>query len=351
VARRAREVPLLARSHSAGQYFKSTWEALDPALLARETKIEDAAPGETSQHGLDGSFPHSLADSDVPEVVIQETPFSDQVVFQTIHAAIDGMGLGADDVPDLLAVSFSAHDYVGHSWGADSWEELDLTLRLDRALGEFFQFLDTRLGKDGWAVVLTSDHGATPLVERTRFPGSRRISPLEVEKAALSVLEARLPEQGPWVAHLAAGNLYLTPDLLAMPETVRGPVLDDMVTSISTIPQIGPVGRSDVLPDDCARVQGFLRAACYARVPGEAGALYVYASRGSLITSEKSGSGHDAPGDDTRYVPILVKGPGIGPQQVPAASLLQVAPTVAALLGVPPPEAARAPTLFGVTRR
>ena len=48
------------------------------------------------------------------------------------------MELGADDVPDLLAISFSAHDYAGHSWGPDSWEVLDLTLRLDRALGQLF---------------------------------------------------------------------------------------------------------------------------------------------------------------------------------------------------------------------
>jgi hypothetical protein len=341
----------LAKTKPASRYFKQVWEPLDAALLARATKIADASPGESSHHGLDDSFPHSLADSDVPQIEIQETPFSDEVVFETIYSAIDAMALGADDVPDLLAVSFSAHDYAGHSWGPDSWEELDLTLRLDRALGELFASLDTRLGADGWAVVLTSDHGATPLVERARTPGSRRIAPLELEQAALSVLEARMPDRKPWVAHYASGNLYLTPNILSLPEDVRGPVLDEIVTSVGTIPQIGSVGRTDRLSEDCPSLQGFLRIACYAKVPGEAGALYVYASKGSLISYEKTGTGHDAGSDDTRFVPLLVKAPGLAPQQVAKGSLLQVAPTVSALLGVAPPQAAREQPLAGITRR
>ena len=72
---------------------------------------------------------------------------------------LDGEGLTWVEEPTL------AHDYAGHFWGPESWEVLDLTLRLDAALGRLFDTLDQRFGKTGWAVVLTSDHGATPMVD------------------------------------------------------------------------------------------------------------------------------------------------------------------------------------------
>jgi hypothetical protein len=85
-------------------------------------------------------------------------------------------------------------------------------------------------------------------------------------------------------------------------------------------------------------------------VPGESGELLVVPSRGSVITDFTSGSHHDAPFDDNRRVPILVLAPGL-PPQAGTGSLLQVAPTVAALLRVPPPAAATEPPLFGLAAR
>ena len=78
--------------------------------------------------------------------------------------------------------------------------------------------------------------------------------------------------------------------------------------------------------------------------------LVALAAAGSLITTYETGSHHDAPFDDNRRVPILVLAPGLAPQ-AGTGSLLQVAPTVAALLRVPPPPAATEPPLFGLGAR
>lgn len=340
----------LAKEYPASRYFGSTWDPRDPALLARATKIEDDAPGEKSDHGLGTKFPHSLAATKNPAHAIIATPFADELVSQTVAVAIDELQLGRDAAPDLLAISFGAHDYAGHDWGPDSWEVLDLTLRLDGALGQLFDLLDARVGENEWAVIVTSDHGATPVIERGRLRSARRITPRELEKAADSAIAAATRAPGPWVAKLVSSNLYLTPKFGELSPVQREAALGAAVQAIRAVPGIAFAGRTDQFSPGCKVEKDTTRAICLSMVAGEAGELYVYPSAGSGITNYGGGTTHDAPYDDNRRVPILIKGPGIA-QQAGDGSLLQVAPTLAALLGVPPPEGATEPTLFGIERR
>jgi hypothetical protein len=337
----------LSHAHPVNQYFGATWQARDPVLLSRATGIADNSPGENSEYGMGAAFPHSLAATKTPEKAIVETPFADEMIAQTAVASLDAMELGTDDVPDFLAVSFNAHDYAGHSWGPESWEVLDLTLRLDASLGQLFDLLDKRVGKDRWAVIVTSDHGATPLVERARVAGARRVPPQEIERAAEEAIESQAGK-GPWVAKLVSGNLYLTPKFQQV--TARDAALDAAVKAIAKIPNIGIVGRTDRFASGCAAEQDPLRAICNGTVPGRAGELYVYPIAGSVLADHATGTAHDSPYDDNRHVPILIKAPGVAPQRG-TGSVLQVAPTLAALLGIPPPPAARQPTLFEIRRR
>lgn len=338
-----------ARAHPATRFFGQTWAPLDAGLLARATGIADDAVGEGGVHGFGPTFPHALSASDNPSRVILHTPYADELVMDTALAAIPALGLGADDVPDLLAISFSAHDYAGHLWGPESWEALDLRLRLDAALGGLFDALDARLGRSGWAAVVTSDHGITPVVERSKVMGARRIRTDEIARAVEGALEPRIGK-GPWVAQIASGNVYLAPAFEAAPADVRDAALTAAADAIGRIPGVAAGARSDRLAGRCAGRPQLLHAICLSIVPGESGELLVVPAAGSVITNFTSGSHHDAPFDDNRRVPILVLAPGLVPR-TGAGSLLQVAPTVAALLGVPAPAAATAPPLFGLGAR
>jgi len=75
------------------------------------------------------------------------------------EALIEAEGLGDDEVPDLLAVSFSALDTVGHGFGPDAPETLDTILRLDRTLQKLFDFVDGRIGLENVVVAFSADHG------------------------------------------------------------------------------------------------------------------------------------------------------------------------------------------------
>ena len=336
----------LARAKPASRFVGQTWLPLDAALLARHTGIPDDGPGEGDVHGLGTKFPHPIADLDA----IPVTPFGDQVVLDGALAALDAMHLGEDDVPDLLALSLNAHDYAGHTWGPDSWEILDLTLRLDLALGDLFDTLDKKLGKAGWAIVMTSDHGATPLVERGGTTGARRITPKELQAAVEEAISTLLLREGPWVAAVTSNQLYFTPKLAELAEADRTSAVLMAIGVINRVQGIEAVFRAQDVDGGCAQRKAVERAVCFASVPGESGDLFIVPKRGWVISEYPTGTQHDSPNDDNRKVPILVMGPGIVPQTA-TGSQLQVAPTVAALLGISPPPAATEKPLFVLPAR
>ncbi len=337
-----------AAAHPVSAYFAQSWQPGDPAQLARFTGSADDAPGEGSKYGLGAVFPHSLAMSDAPEKALAQTPFADDLVLQTALAALDATELGKDDIPDLLAISLGAHELAGRAWGPNSWEAVDLTLRLDRSLGVFFDALDHKLGKNGWAVVVTSDHGATPLPESSKSL-ARRISPKEIASAAEAVLDRRLGGTQ-WVANVSSNQIYFVQAFAQLPAETRDDALTAAAHAIQEVPGIAAAGRVDDIARGCDRRADLERAICLSMVSDEAGDLYAYPQRGSMISESSTGTGHDAPYDDDREVPILVMAPGLAPQHA-SGSLLQVAPTLAALLGVPAPEAAKLPPLFGLRAR
>ena len=91
-------------------------------------------PGEVGEKGFGTTFPHDPAGhARIPPTAIFAMPLGNELVLDTALAAIEGEQLGTDRTPDLLVVSLSAHDYVGHGWGHESWEMWDLELRLDAA--------------------------------------------------------------------------------------------------------------------------------------------------------------------------------------------------------------------------
>lgn len=321
------------RAHPMAPLLEATWTARDPALLAARTGLPDDAPGEGAEHGLGIVFPHRLATSTAPARALHATPFLDRLQLDLAIAAVAGEGLGRDDVADLLVVSLSAHDYVGHNWGQESWETLEHELALDVELARFWAALDREVGAGRYAVVVTSDHGATPLVEHGRHPGARRIPPAELEAAARAGAASVLGE-GDWIAIVSSGMIYLSPAAAAHPERARA--LDAIAARVAAVPQVQRVIALDPLPAGCAGLDDLATRACWSRVPGESGELLVVPTDGSLITRYTTGTSHDAISPDNDLVPVLVLDPRRRPLPL-STSILSVAPTLATLLDIPTP--------------
>ena len=143
------------------QYFKTGWNTLYPINTYVQSTADENAY-ENKPFGSDAKgFPYNLSKfAGTNYGVLPSTPFGNTLTAEMAKAAVINEQLGADAITDLLAVSFSSTDYVGHSFGPNSIEAEDIYLRLDKELGDLFTFLDSKVGKDQYTVFLSADHGA-----------------------------------------------------------------------------------------------------------------------------------------------------------------------------------------------
>ena len=109
------------------------------------------------------SFPHELAELKNENGglhVVANSPFGNSIITDFTLKAIEGEQLGKDNITDVLTVSYSSTDKVGHDYGPNSKEVEDIYLRLDLELERLFNALDSLVGNGDYTVFLTSDHGA-----------------------------------------------------------------------------------------------------------------------------------------------------------------------------------------------
>ncbi len=317
-----------------------TWEPTDPVDLQKHLG-PDALPGE-----MYPTFPHDPREAPDPWKAFSGTPEASEYLIAAAYAVVKAEQMGVDDVPDLLVLSVSGTDIVGHMWGARSWEYADNLQRIDRALSHFVRLLESR---GPVAFVLTADHGVAELPERAHAEGRAggRLAGTALTVAAERAADAALGDDH-WIAgyvpplftYTAAGKSRqgeLTQALRkAMPDVEGVAAVYDahdaanLRSSRNEIERL--VGAS--LPDD---------------PPGD---LYLVTEPGWFDSlSEHGGTNHGTPWDYDRRVPVLMWGAAIERRTSPEAlDVLRVASTLAALLDVPAPANALKNPLPGVMR-
>ena len=102
------------------------------------------------------------------------SPFGNELLLDLVDRAVDAEKLGTHETPDLLCVSFSCTDPIGHAWGPDSQEVLDGMLRADLIVKGLLDLLDAKVGKGRYELVLSADHGVCPLPEASVRKRARR---------------------------------------------------------------------------------------------------------------------------------------------------------------------------------
>jgi predicted AlkP superfamily pyrophosphatase or phosphodiesterase len=254
-------------------------------------------------------------------------------------AAIDAESLGADQFPDLLAISFSAPDLVGHYYGPDSQEVEDIYIRLDRVLADLLNYVDRRVGLANTVVVVSADHGVAPIPE---YLHSRGIDAMRIPEANLSAavekaLEARFGGRK-WLQTFENEQLYL--DRKVMAERKADPAEVERVAGEAalTVPGIANYftrtqileGRLPAGPLSRRVMNGFNR--------GRSGDVWIitkpfyFVTEFNLVTRHASGYSYDT------HVPVIFFGAGVRAGRYNAeCSPSDIAPTLASLLGVEPP--------------
>ncbi len=343
-----------------GRFVTSTWyrsdipewvEAFhrDPDGLARswsDTIWQSTVP-EGARHlsrpdtfafegdGVNTYFPHRFSreggvdpgtPEDAREAALHQwrsrTPFLDVATLDLARRAVEVMELGGGEAVDYLSVALSQADRVGHDYGPLSREQMDNLLRLDRELGDFLEFLDREVGEGRWTLALTADHGTLELPEARELLGlhGRRISP--DDRWALI--------RGAEAAARAAGDDPLERARAAAAAALEEEWVEDAFAW------------EDVLaepPADSLRLF-FTRSWHPDRVLGHLGHLGVAyrMPEGVYDGRYPFGTGHGTPYHHDRHVPMAILGPGVTPGLVEeSVSVVDLAPTLARLLGIPAP--------------
>lgn len=163
---------------------------------------DDLSAVEWARRGWSTTFPHPLSGAPGTPArgfyaLWERSPFSDAYLGRMAARIAEDFALGSRNATDLLAVSFSAVDYVGHDFGPDSHEAQDTVVRLDAVLGDLLNALDRHVGKDRYVVALSADHGVGPIPELRQQAGldAGRVLAKDVRTVAEKVLAVLGPDR------------------------------------------------------------------------------------------------------------------------------------------------------------
>ncbi|MEZ4756076.1 MAG: alkaline phosphatase family protein [Flavobacteriales bacterium] len=203
----------------AAKYLDRTWDLLLPRERYHEA-LPDDNPYEIPLSGAaTATLPQDLAAlhrTSGSTSILAYTPWGNTIITELALAAVEGEGMGADAVPDLLAISYSAPDILGHRVGPRALELEDMYVRLDRELDRLFKALDAQVGKDRYVVFLTADHAAADVPAYLQdLKGSAGYVPLSELLAGVEAALSARHGVGPWVRHVLNEQLWLNDSLIA----------------------------------------------------------------------------------------------------------------------------------------
>lgn len=144
---------------------------------------------------------------------IETTPYINELIQKFALRTLAAEKLGTTAKVDLLAVSYSGNDYVGHRYGPDSEEVRDAARRVDVLIGNLIRAAEAQAGAGNVLVVLTADHGAAPLPEKNqkrKLPGGR-VDPARLRAALEAVLHDKFGGSN-WISFAGEAGIYLNAD-------------------------------------------------------------------------------------------------------------------------------------------
>jgi len=337
----ARKLPLA--------YAGKSWE-LTHAPSAYLFQDADDREYETDFPGFGRTFPHPYGEAGDKYLTTRLTlsPAGDELTLDFAKALLDNEQLGQDEVPDYLAISFSSTDYVGHVFGASSLEAEDNIARLDRTLADLFAYIDKKVGLENTLIVLSADHG------QPEIPG--HLHELGIENAHYFDTEAL--DKAPAIAALKkkfgiGGEIiqaYFQPYVYLNRELIREKQLDQAALELAIADELMKFdGVAAAVSSTALRTAGLpdtllMRSILRNFNPRRSGDIYLVFEPNVFINDFDGltvASTHGSPWRYDTFVPVIFAGAGLKPQAVSRpVTPYDIAPTLAAYLGVKPPSAA-----------
>jgi predicted AlkP superfamily pyrophosphatase or phosphodiesterase len=303
---------------------------------------QDDRPYEVDLKGYGRTFPHRFGEAGSKLLYTQliVSPVGDQLELDFSKALISNEQLGQDAVPDYLSISFSSVDATNHFFGPSSLENEEVVRQLDRTIADLLKFIDKTVGLEHTLIVLSADHGMADLPEYMTELGyaAGRLVPEEIVAAA--------NQAGQKLGIDEAVRFFFRPYLYLNDEKITAAKLDNVeveqaiANALTDFDGINlAVATSRLSEQGTNPLLNQVRNNQHATRSGD---IYIVQEPYWFLFDEGPIAGmHGSPWRYDTHVPIIFSGPGIDAQTIHRlVHPVDVAPTIAAFLGMTPPAAA-----------
>jgi len=334
---------------NADSFAGQVWEPLLADKAYKPLRPDDSEV-EAPLNEISAAFPHTLPAADHEHYYYQlaASPFFNQYVLLSAEAIVTNEQMGKDATPDLLCISLSSNDYVGHNFGPFSKEVEDMFYRTDLQLGRFADVLDAKVGKGEWVMAISSDHGvgANP-VYAAKLGLLAKVDPLGDLERVQAILESQLAarfgalddDQPTYVTNVVSNQVYLRerhPNLAVGRFAEAQRLVRTIMLAHSSV--VAAATRDDLLASGGAG--GILHQKLFrAFHPDRSGDVLFVLAPYQYKTFGYSAS-HGSPWRYDTHVPMMLLGGDANGSFDRPVDPTMLAPTLARLLKIPPPAAA-----------
>ncbi|MFY9724908.1 MAG: alkaline phosphatase family protein [Bryobacteraceae bacterium] len=317
----------------SGNFVSSTYYFADAPAWVKETNAARPADRYAGQIWLGHRMPQPGALYNA----LEATPYGNDLVEGFAERALAGEQLGQRGVTDLLAVSFSSNDYVGHAYGPDSSEARAISVATDELLGKLFAALDRAVGLDNVLVVLTADHGVAPVPEVNRarhMPGGRMPEGI-VAKTVQEALSAKYGKFD-WITAVEESVVYLNRELIAVKKLDLAEVERTAAAALREVPHVFRVYTGVQLASGQALEESVGRLMMNGYYPRRGADLEVLPEPYWMFS--RTGTTHGVTFGYDTHVPVIFLGAGIRAGEYDNnITPNDIAPTLATVLRVETP--------------
>ena len=327
------------RENHANDYLK-VWDTKERI----ETYIQSGPDLTDFESGFKGketpTFPYDLkklAPYNGNFDIIKNTPFGNSLTTDFVIAAIYGESLGLDDDTDVLTVSYSSTDYVGHNFGVNAVETEDTYIRLDHDLDRLLETLDEVVGEGFYTVFLTADHGAVQVpnyLKSVKIP-SGYIDNNSIKSSISDFLIERYGD-GTWVENMSNYQVFLNRGLISEMALDLRIIQREVADFVQTLGHILETYTADDMLTNYYDI-GVAHKLQNGFNQSRSGDVIIVVDP-SFISYKMTGTTHGSGFQYDTHVPLLFFGNGIkhGSSYHPS-SIVDIAPTISALLGISAP--------------
>jgi predicted AlkP superfamily pyrophosphatase or phosphodiesterase len=314
------------------QFCGQKWQALaeTPGANGKVLSEFESSPGESCP---DAKFLSWL----------EFTPFMDEVELAFASQTIRSERLGQGTATDILTLSLSVNDYIGHRYSPYSEEVADTTIRTDRYLAKFFGDLDKQVGLDNVWIALSADHGAAP---SPAFVQQHRLGMGMAKLAVIrGVAERALTQafgQGPWIDDLDETYIFLNRETLEKRNIPEAKAEEVAAQAAALQPEVAAAfTRTQFLTGTLPNTAIARKAAnsFNSRISGD---VFLVLMPFAVPSSTETGTTHGTPWNYDAQVPLIFWGSAFKPGfYATACQPIDLVATLAARLGLTQPSGAQ----------